>query len=341
MTKPLVAITSGDPCGIGPEITARVALNPAITEKSLILVLGDARVMADALQVIGSRARLEKVSEDQIRSHEYSRDALHVLDLANSDPAAVTRGEVGVLAGKASIEAIEAVTRLALDQKIDAFVTAPVNKESMKKAGLAFSGEADLMAHMSGAKTISAMVVSSNLRVFQVTAHISLRQALEVLDKEKILSVTRVAHEFLSQTLGKPPRLAVAGLNPHAGEGGTMGTEEIDYITPAIKAAVAEGIDAQGPVPSDVVFRKALDGHYDAVIALYHDQANIPLKLMESYRNVVVTAGLPVIRTSVAHGTAFDIAWKGIADHRALEAAVETASDLAKGRRTHAVAGRT
>jgi 4-hydroxythreonine-4-phosphate dehydrogenase len=211
----------------------------------------------------------------------------------------------------------------------------------MKKAGLAFSGEADLMAHMSGAKTISAMVVSSNLRVFQVTAHISLRQALEVLDKEKILSVTRVAHEFLSQTLGKPPRLAVAGLNPHAGEGGTMGTEEIDYITPAIKAAVAEGIDAQGPIPSDVVFRKALDGHYDAVIALYHDQANIPLKLMESYRNVVVTAGLPVIRTSVAHGTAFDIAWKGIADHRALEAAVETASDLAKGRRTHAVAGRT
>jgi 4-hydroxythreonine-4-phosphate dehydrogenase len=124
----------------------------------------------------------------------------------------------------------------------------------------------------------------------------------------------------------------VAGLNPHAGEGGTMGTEEIEYITPAIQEAVAEGIDVQGPVPSDVVFRKALDGHYDAVIALYHDQANIPLKLIESYRNVVVTAGLPIIRTSVAHGTAFDIAWKGIADHRALEAAVETAADLAKAR---------
>jgi 4-hydroxythreonine-4-phosphate dehydrogenase len=336
--SPLVAIPIGDPCGIGPEIAAKVALDKAVVGHAEILLIGDRRIVRDALDLIGSDRRIHDVVSDTVKLAPPAGAQINVLHVPGIGPGEFSRGVLSPSAGAASLDCIRVATELALAREIQAFVTAPVNKEALQKGGMRFSADADFMADLCGTPRIAAMVVSEKLRVFQVTSHVSLRKAIDLITVDRIVETVNLANRFFLDYHGTEPKLAVAALNPHAGEGGTMGTEEIDVVIPAVETARAAGINVDGPIPADVIFWKARQGDYDAVISLYHDQANIPIKLLDPYGLVVVTVGLPVIRTSVAHGTAFDIAWKGVADHAALRGAVLAAADLARARQKVMVA---
>jgi 4-hydroxythreonine-4-phosphate dehydrogenase len=327
---PLVAIPIGDPCGIGPEISAKIALDEEVAKRADVLLIGDRRIVRDSLELVGANRKTHEVTSGSI---EFVSGLINILDVHGIGPGEFSPGVLDAQAGRASLDCIRVATNLALAHQIHAFVTAPVNKEAMRKGGMRFTADADFMADLCGTPRITAMVVSDNLRVFQVTSHVSLRNAIELITIDRIIETINLANRFFLEHYGAPPKLAVAALNPHAGEGGTMGTEEIDIVIPAVEMARSTGIDVDGPIPADVIFWKARKGDYNAVISLYHDQANIPIKLLDPYGLVVVTVGLPVIRTSVAHGTAFDIAWKGVADHSALRGAVLAAADLALARR--------
>jgi 4-hydroxythreonine-4-phosphate dehydrogenase len=334
---PLVAIPIGDPCGIGPEIAAKVSLDQEVAKQADILLIGDRRIVHDALDLIKADDKIHTVTSGSIELAPRGGGRINVLDVLGIGPGEFSPGIVDARAGKASLDCIRVATNLALAGEIHAFVTAPVNKEALHKGGMAFSADADFMADLCGTPRIAAMVVSDNLRVFQVTSHVSLRKAIDLITIDRIVETINLANRFFLDHYDKPPKLAVAALNPHAGEGGTMGTEEIDIVIPAVEIARSTGINVDGPIPADVIFWKARKGDYNAVISLYHDQANIPIKLLDPYGLVVVTVGLPVIRTSVAHGTAFDIAWKGIADHSALRGAVLAAAELARARQKNQI----
>jgi 4-hydroxythreonine-4-phosphate dehydrogenase len=223
--------------------------------------------------------------------------------------------------------------------EIDAIVSAPLNKESMRRAGYRFEGQTQILAELTGSERYGMILVLGNVRVMMLTTHMALREACDAVTKERVLSMLQLADDTLRSFGITKPKIAVAGLNPHAGDGGLFGTEEIDGSIPAIAQAVAQGIDAVGPVPADVVFVQAVDGDYDLVLAMYHDQANIAAKLLGFGEVVTVLAGLPIIRTSVGHGTAFDIAGKGVAREGNFRKAVEVAIDLARRKKGHQANG--
>ena len=297
--RPRIGITAGDPAGIGPEISAK------------------------ATDDAGLRAMCEPIVYGPVTAAEL---------------AGFVRGRVTAAAGRAAYDAIVRAVEDARAGRIDAIVTAPINKEAFAEAGLPWPGHTDLLAHLTGAPRVAMMFYADALRVVLATVHVPLRQVPEVLTRARLEDTIELSAAELPRFGLPSPRLAVAGLNPHAGEHGLLGHEEDDVIAPAIAACASRGIDVRGPFPADTLFNRAMKGEFDAVIACYHDQGLIPVKLVAFGRAVNVTLGLPIIRTSVDHGTAFDIAGRGIADPSSLIEAVRLAVRLAAFRADNAPA---
>lgn len=327
MSLPLVAVTMGDPAGIGPEIVAKVAAQPQFHRDHRAFAIGDAERLAAAAQANNLPLRIEPLVEP--RDFRPQPGVLHVLSGPRLPPD-LPYGRVDPRAGRAAFEYVQRAIELANSGRIHAICTAPINKEALASAGVAYPGHTEILAELSGSNDVAMMLVSSELRVVLVTIHCSLRAAIEQLSIDAELRVIRLAHKAL-RAMGIPnPRIAIAGLNPHAGEGGLFGREDIDIVAPAVRTARAEGIEATGPHPADTVFMLARRGAYDIVVAQYHDQGLIPIKLMGVQHGVNVTIGLPFVRTSPDHGTAFDIAGRGLADASSLQLAFETARDLSR-----------
>ncbi len=317
----------GDASGIGPEVTAKALADERVREASRPLVVGDAATMRAAVEVSGLNARVRPLAA--ANEARFEPGTIEVLDLHNIDLGALPRGRVNAMAGGAAFAYIQKAVELALAGEAQAIVTAPLNKEALNLAGHHYAGHTEALAALTGARGVVMMLVGGELRVSHVSTHVSLREACDRARRERIVAVARLTDEAVRRLGIERPRLAVAGLNPHAGESGLFGREEIDEIAPAVEELRAAGLDAAGPLPPDTVFLRAQQGEFDAVIAMYHDQGHIPLKMVAFDEGVNVTLGLPVIRTSVDHGTAFDIAWTGVARPASMIAALTLAARMA------------
>jgi len=324
--KAPVALTMGDPAGIGPEIIARLwaegGLPPA-------LVIGEAAIMGRAVRIVGAALAIRDI--DRIEEAEFRPGTIDVLQVGNL-PADLAFGRVDARAGAAAYGYVARAIDEALTGTISAIVTAPLNKEAMKAAGIGYPGHTEILAAHSGTADVAMMLANQELRVVLATIHVSLADVGRLITLESELRVIRLAHEACFRFGIERPRVAVAGLNPHAGENGLFGREEIEAIRPAIEKARAEGIDASGPWAGDTVFMRARRGEFDVVVAQYHDQGLIPVKYLGVEQGVNITIGLPFIRTSVDHGTAFDIAGTGKADHASLRSALRMALAMQAGR---------
>jgi 4-hydroxythreonine-4-phosphate dehydrogenase len=339
--RPVLGVTMGDPAGVGPEIIARAAAEPAVRATCRPVVIGAASAMAEALALVGNRLALHAVS--RVADCRWAEGTLEVLDLANVDMTTLPRCEVSAAAGRAAYEYIERAVSLARSGEIHAIVTAPVNKEALAAAGVQHSGHTEILARLTATQDFAMLLMGKELRVIHVTTHVALRRVPDLVTRERVLRTIRLAQRTLDD-LGRPRgRIAVCGLNPHAGEEGLFGDEEQTAIIPAIEAARAEGLAVTGPLPADTVFSRARGGEFDIVVAMYHDQGHIPVKTLgfeydEATRKwtglsgVNVTVGLPFLRVSVDHGTAFDRAWKGIANHESMVEALEVATTMLEAR---------
>jgi 4-phospho-D-threonate 3-dehydrogenase / 4-phospho-D-erythronate 3-dehydrogenase len=326
--RPIVAVTMGDPAGIGPEIIIKALSLAELSRLSRPVVIGDARVMKNAMKY--SKASPVVLKEiKRLDEGDFRTGIINILDMDNVDSHKLKIGKVSVEAGRASVKYIERAIDLAMDKKVDAIATGPINKEAINKAGFRFDGHTELLTKRTGAKHSAMMFLSDSIRVMLVTTHLPLSQVAKEIDKKKILSVIKLADKELTELLGKKPRIGVAGLNPHAGEAGIFGSEEEKIISPAIEEAKKMGINVKGPVSADAIFYLANLNMFDIVIAMYHDQGLIPLKLLSFNKSVNVTVGLPIIRTSVDHGTGFDIAGKGWANPSSMIQAIKVAAMMA------------
>lgn len=330
--KRIMGITMGDPAGIGPEITAKALAKKSIYEECHPLVIGDASVMEEALKIVG-REDIKIHSVQSALQARFEYGMIDVYDMKLVDVSSLKRGQVSVMAGDAAFQYVKKAIEMAVKGEIDATVTNAINKEAINLAGHHYSGHTEIYADMTGTKKYTMMLAHENLRVVHVSTHVSLREACDRVKKERVIEVIRIAHSACRDLGILNPRIGVAGLNPHSGENGLFGREEIEEIIPAIERAKEEGILVEGPVPPDTVFSKARGGWYDIVVAMYHDQGHIPLKVIgfvynkaeskwDAVAGVNITLGLPIIRASVDHGTAFDQAGKGIANELSLENAI-------------------
>lgn len=328
----------GDPSGIGPEICIKALSRKDVYERCKPIIIGDSAVFEEQIKRLGSDLKINAVHSVSHADYEYG--VIDIFDLGNVDIAKLKPGKVSDMSGEAAFQAVYAVIRLAMDKLIDATVTAPINKESIHKAGHHFSGHTEIYAHFTKTKKYAMLLVDTDLRVIHATTHVSLRNACDLCKKERIIEVIQLIVDACKQFGIPEPRIAVAGLNPHAGENGLFGDEEINEIIPAIEEAKNMGYNVEGPIPPDTMFVKAVQGKYDGCVAMYHDQGHIPFKLegfkwdnekqaMKSVKGVNITLGLPIIRTSVDHGTAFEIAGKGIASEDAMLIAIDYAIKMA------------
>lgn len=323
-----IAITMGDACGIGPEIIAKLFADEAPLPATL--VIGDDAILRRAVRFLDVPVAIKVI--DSPEEFEAAPNTMQIISLSHL-PDDLPFGQLNASAGKAAFDYIWTAIDLALDNRIRAIVTAPINKESLRLAGFKYPGHTEILADFSGTKDFAMMLMNDDLRVILVTIHVSLREAIEQVTLDSELRTIRLAHRAMTQLGIERPRIAVAGLNPHAGEHGLFGTEDETVIKPAIAQAQAEGIDVSGPWPGDTVFMNARKGQFDIVVAQYHDQGLIPVKYLGIDEGVNVTVGLPFVRTSVDHGTAFDIAGSGNANPASLRVAVEQAA-LLSGQRT-------
>ena len=341
--KPLIAVTMGDPASIGPELCLKALADPAVYALCRPLVVGDGSILRRALEFPGiPRLKLRPV--EQADSALFVPGTLDFIDMNCCRAEDIPVGRVSPLAGDAAFRYVKKAIDLAMEGQADATVTNALNKEALHLAGHPFSGHTEIYAHFTGARHYSMMLAHEDLRVVHVSTHVSLREACDRVKKARVLEVIRIA-DRACRDMGIPqPRVGVAGLNPHCGEGGLFGREEAEEISPAIEAARAEGIDAVGPVPPDTVFSKARGGWYDIVVAMYHDQGHIPLKLLgfvydreaekwQTVSGVNITLGLPIIRVSVDHGTAFDQAGRGTASELSLKNAIGWAARFAEAKK--------
>jgi len=329
--KPYVAITMGDPAGIGAEVTAKTLLNDRIYERCRPFVVGNAAAIQDALRTIGSDTHTRVVhSLDDVKGQP---GIIDVLDLENLDYGLISPGQVSAAAGRASVEWILKAGELAAAGQVQAIVTAPINKEACRLAGYQDVGHMEIFQSQTGASEVATMLMARTLRVVHLTTHRSLRVACDYVTRDNVLAKLELTDSSFKDWGFPAPRIGVAALNPHASDGGLIGDEEEKEIAPAVNAARANGIDATGPIPADTIFNQAIDGRYDAVLAMYHDQGHIPIKAHDWAKSVSVNLGLPFTRTSVDHGTAFDIAGRGVADHESMLEAITVAVSLASERR--------
>ena len=331
MDRPIVAVTMGDASGIGPEVIVKAFLNPEIQNTVRPIVVGDARIMKTALKFAKGQP-VEVHAVKRVLEAKFQNGVIDVLDLQNLDPSKVKIGQICAPCGKAAIQSLEKAIKLAMDGDVDAIATAPINKEAMHKAGYKFHGHTEILAKRTRTKNYAMMFVSDPFWVMLVTTHLPINKVSKAVTKKRVLQTIKLANEFLYSVRGKKPKIGVAGLNPHAGEGGIFGTEEKKAIKPAVEEAKRMGINVKGPVSPDGIFYLANSGLFDIVIAMYHDQGLIPLKLLSFNRSVNVTVGLPIIRTSVDHGTGFDIAGKGWANPTSLIEAIKVAAHFAKSK---------
>lgn len=334
-TVPVLGITMGDPAGIGPEIVLKALIEPKVQEICYPVVIGDGSILERVRQNLGLEVELNSISASSLTSGGWTKESVHdkgqinIIDLATLHPDEIRVGEVQPQAGKAAVEYIKTATHLAMSGLLAGIVTAPINKAAMNLAGHAYAGHTELLQALTKAQRVAMLLYLGRLGISHVTTHVSLRDACQLVTKERVLEVLRLTNNVARKLDQVDKPLAVAGLNPHSSEGGLFGNEEKEAILPAIDQARAEGINVVGPLPPDTVFLKAHRGIYDFVIAMYHDQGHIPAKLLGFETGVNVTLGLPIVRTSVDHGTAFDIADKGIADCQSMVQAIKLAARLA------------
>lgn len=329
---PILAITMGDAAGCGAEITVKALEDKNIYNICRPLVFGDAKRIQLAASIVKSSLKIQSVSAVQDGTYQFG--TIDVLDFANI-PEDLPFGQVDARAGHAAFEYIQAAIQKSMANEVAAVVTAPINKEALHKGGHNFPGHTEILAELSGTKDYAMMLAGDALKVIHVTTHVSMRQAADMIKKDRVLRIIRLADRTLRLLGLENPRIAVAGFNAHAGENGLFGREDIDEIKPAVEEAQQSGIVATGPIPPDTVFfRAACRKEFDIVVVMYHDQGHIPVKLLGFDNGINVTVGLPFLRTSVDHGTAFDIAGKGIADSGSMTAAIDFAARLANGART-------
>jgi 4-hydroxythreonine-4-phosphate dehydrogenase len=327
-TRPIIGITMGDPVGIGPEIIMLALGDSSLYKCCRPLVFGDLRILDAAGRCLSCPVALNKVKSPA--SGKYAIGSIDVVDQTDLDPAKVSWGNPSGLTGRAMIAYIKCAVDMAIAGEIAAVATAPINKTAMKMAGSKFLGHTEYIAHRTKSENFVMMMAGEKLRVALVTIHLSLKEAAASLTTENILKTIEITHGSLNTRFGlKKPRIAVAGLNPHAGEQGLFGSEEEDIISPAVRKAAEKGMDVFGPLPPDTVFYHAYKGQFDTVVCMYHDQGLIPFKLLHFMDGVNTTLGLPVIRTSVDHGTAYDIAGTGKADPGSMTAAIRMAASQA------------
>ncbi len=326
--RPLLAITMGDPAGAGPEIVVKALNADEVRPLCRGLVIGDAGVMRAAAEIVGMPMEIHAVAyPDQMRE---GQQVLNVLDLKDVDLSQLVRGRVSASAGKAAYDAIEKGTLLTLEGATEAIVTAPLNKDALNQAGYHFPGHTQILAHLCGVGDAVMMLTADSLRIVHVSTHVSLRKACDLVTKERILRVMQLGVEAARSMGVEKPRVVVPGLNPHSGEGGLFGDEETEHIIPAIEEARSLGIDVRGPLPPDTAFLRAYRGEFDLVVAMYHDQGHIPIKMVGFEKGVNVTLGLPIIRTSVDHGTVFGKAGKGTADPTSMIEAIKLAATMCR-----------
>jgi len=321
----------GDPAGVGPEIIAKVFSDGGLFAFSRPFVVGNAAVLEKIVKELRLDLTVKTIaSPDESRP---GRGLLEVISIGTIDPARHAWGKPDAHSGKDVVEYITHTVRLAMKNEIAALVTAPINKEQIHAAGFDFPGHTELLAHLTGGTRYGMLFVGGGLNLILATIHHSLRDVPGLITRDRVLTTIRLAHEAMQSFGISAPRIGVAALNPHAGEAGLFGSEETREIMPAVLAARAEGIDASDPLPADTLFHKARKGGYDIVVAMYHDQGLAPLKMVAFESAVNITVGLPIIRTSVDHGTAYDIAGTGRADPTSLSEAVRLASLMADHRR--------
>lgn len=331
--KPILGITIGDAAGIGPEIIVKALADRKLYDIARPVVFGDKKIMERAVKISGVDLKCQSVPAPGLAGNVFG--TIDIVDLDNL-PSDLPFGQVDARAGKAAYEYIEKAVGYALKNEIQAIVTAPLNKEALNLGGNHYPGHTEILGTLSGQTDYSMMLVSGPLKVIHVTTHVSLRNACDMIKKARVLRVIKLANETLKMMGIVSPRIAVAGLNPHSGEHGLFGSEEELEITPAVDAAKALGINAIGPVPPDTVFyQAAVKKIFDIVVVMYHDQGHIPIKLLGFETGVNVTVGLPFIRTSVDHGTAFDIAGKGIADSRSMTESLLLGAQMAQVKFAH------
>jgi 4-hydroxythreonine-4-phosphate dehydrogenase len=341
--KPLLAITMGDPAGIGPEVIVGAWGNGQVHDCARLFVVGHPDILRRAARLLNSDVAIESTeSLEAINNHDTGSGTIFCMETGRDVALDIEPGQVDARAGEAAYQAVRLAITLALEGKIDGLVTAPLSKSALHAAGHYYPGHTELLAEMCGAADFAMMLYlpagtavrsPTGLGVAHVTLHQSLRSVFADLTPEAIDMKCRLAHDVMRRLGVKRPRLAVCALNPHAGEDGLFGDEERTLIAPAVESARRAGLDVSGPYPTDTLMLRARDGEFDAVIAMYHDQGHIALKLLGMHAAVNITLGLPIVRTSVAHGTAFDRAWQGSARCEGMVAAIRTAAQLANNAR--------
>ena len=327
--KPAIAITMGDPCGIGPEVVVKAMADPRVYETCRPLVVGNVYAMEQAVSLTGATMTVKEATDPTQSGMEPG--VIEVVDVHNLNSEDITVGEINPICGKAAMEWVTRAGELAMEGVVDALATAPLNKEAASLAGYKSIGHMELLQDLSNTKLVATMLMAKNLRVVHLSTHRSLSLACELVKKDRILDYLRLTHESFIRYGFEKPRIGTAALNPHGSDGGLLGDEERLEITPAIEAAQSEGIEATGPVPADIVFHQAIQGQYDAVLCMYHDQGHIPVKVYGFEESITANLGLPFVRTSVDHGTAFDIAGQGIASHESMLESIRLAVALAEG----------
>ncbi|MCI8342315.1 MAG: 4-hydroxythreonine-4-phosphate dehydrogenase PdxA [Firmicutes bacterium] len=342
--KPIIGITMGDPAGCGPEITVKALMKKEIYEQCRPVVVGDAKMFEDSIRIlgVGDSFKINKISNIDEAKFDFGTIDVYHMDLV--DMSKFQYGRVDAMCGEAAFQCVKKVIELALENKIDATITNALNKEAINLAGHHYSGHTEIYAEMTNTSKYTMMLAHEDLRVVHVSTHVSLREACDRVKKQRVYDVIKIANDACKSLGIKEPKIGVSGLNPHCGEGGLFGREEIEEITPAIEMARAEGMNVDGPVPPDTVFSKARGGWYDIVVAMYHDQGHIPLKVVGfvydreakkwgAVSGVNITLGLPIIRSSVDHGTAFGHAGQGVQNEVSLVNAIQYGITLAKNRK--------
>ena len=327
--KPAIAITMGDPCGIGPEVVAKALADPRVYASCRPLVVGNAYAMKQAVDLTGVPLRVHETAEAWGAGQ--NPQVVDVVDIHNLNPEDITVGRVNPVCGRAAMKWVTKAGQLALAGVVQGLATAPLNKEAASLAGYKSIGHMELLQELSGARTVATMLMAKNLRVVHLTTHRSLRVACDYVKKDRILSFLQLTHDSFVRWGFFRPRIAAAALNPHGSDGGLLGNEEAEEIAPAVAAARQAGIDAIGPIPADIVFHQAIEGRFDVVLAMFHDQGHIPVKVYGFDESITANLGLPFVRTSVDHGTAFDIAGRGVASHTSMLESIRLAVALAKG----------
>ncbi len=325
--RPLIGVTLGDPAGVGPEIVARALAQESLHGRARLVVIGSAPVVRAALKLVGSSLSVHPI---QNPAHGiFSSGTLELIDLANLDFDSLVPGVAQPVAGRAAFQYVQRAIEMAMAGTIDAIATAPINKEALKAGGVPYIDHTEMLAKLTDSPHPMTMFALENMRIFFLTRHVPLAEACRQVTTELVLQGLQHADRELRRLGIAKPRIAVAALNPHGGEGGLFGMEEIRQIAPAVEEARRRGMDVAGPVPADSVFFLNRRGKFDAVLSLYHDQGHIAAKTVDFERTVSVTLGLPFLRTSVDHGTAFDIAWKGIASAVGMEESIRVAAEYA------------